>query len=397
MSSHRNTDKISIFIPTRNGANYILDAIQSILCLDDSNFELTVSINQSADQTLELVRQIKDPRFQYILTPKSFSLAEHYEWCLNHATGEWVTFMGDDDGVMPHFFIEVRRLLEKYPSIEAFSFRRALFFWPGAECTSGGVVLDARFARIDTKVCSQRQLLFSLIGASEYYDLPQLYTNNLIKRSLAKRIQSHSENKNFYQHTMADVYSGAAIANETRHFVRSELPIFWTASSPKSLGFSAQSIEDERGLIRDKFISHEIIGTESVPATRSSVFYVLSSLWHVPNMKKVWKNPIVVLASIRAGKNQIKFKAAEDGWLPPNIVLQSFVRHLNPKNRYLALAIVLQKFVIATSNFSRFVSKLRRRYICREIIWSTSLRGSYTSINKINTDLLRRAIYERTS
>ena len=58
--------KVSLILPTHNGARYLLESIQS--CLEQSfrDFELIVVNDCSTDNTLELLESIRDERLQIV-------------------------------------------------------------------------------------------------------------------------------------------------------------------------------------------------------------------------------------------------------------------------------------------------------------------------------------------
>src|SRR5215471_19694655 len=91
--------KFSILIPTRNGAPYVFSAINSILRQSYESCEVVVSVNHSTDETMSQVRSIDDPRLRVVVPPAPLSMTLHYEWCLKQARGEWITILGDDDGL----------------------------------------------------------------------------------------------------------------------------------------------------------------------------------------------------------------------------------------------------------------------------------------------------------
>ncbi|HEX8923875.1 MAG TPA: glycosyltransferase, partial [Patescibacteria group bacterium] len=54
--------KISVLIPTYNGASCILETIQSILHQDFDNFEVIINDDCSTDNTIDTVKSLKDPK-----------------------------------------------------------------------------------------------------------------------------------------------------------------------------------------------------------------------------------------------------------------------------------------------------------------------------------------------
>jgi glycosyltransferase involved in cell wall biosynthesis len=90
--------KISIVIPTRNGAPYLRYCIETCLASDDQNLEVIVSDNCSSDNTREVVASFSDNRLHYYNTGASLSMRQNYEFVLPKATGDYIVYIGDDDG-----------------------------------------------------------------------------------------------------------------------------------------------------------------------------------------------------------------------------------------------------------------------------------------------------------
>lgn len=87
----------SVVIPTRNRAELLPFAIQSVLEQTFDDFEIIVSNNFSTDNTREVVAAFKDTRVRYFETSESLDLGDSFEFATSHATGEFITYLSDDD------------------------------------------------------------------------------------------------------------------------------------------------------------------------------------------------------------------------------------------------------------------------------------------------------------
>ena len=93
---------ISIVIPTRNRAYLLQTAIQSALSQNFDDFEVVVSDNYSTDATFETVNKFNDPRLRYVKTSKAMHMPDSWEFALEQARGEYITFLSDDDAIHPN-------------------------------------------------------------------------------------------------------------------------------------------------------------------------------------------------------------------------------------------------------------------------------------------------------
>ena len=94
--------KLSIAIPTYNGAKYIREALDSIIAqLDDIDEEpeIVISDNASTDETPEVIReyQKKYPFIKYFRNEKNMGLDRNLDLIFKRAKGEYVWLLSDDD------------------------------------------------------------------------------------------------------------------------------------------------------------------------------------------------------------------------------------------------------------------------------------------------------------
>ena len=72
----------SIVIPTRNRANLVPTAVQSVLEQDHGDFELIISDNSDADRAGEtravLDAALEDPRVRYVRPPRTLAMVDHW-------------------------------------------------------------------------------------------------------------------------------------------------------------------------------------------------------------------------------------------------------------------------------------------------------------------------------
>ena len=286
---------ISIAIPVWTGWRYVGDAVRSVLAQPLDDLELVVSVDATDGSSLEVLREFDDPRLRILHPPGSLGMARHYEWCLNHLQGEWVTIMGQDDGLMFDFSQKVTELFRRYPDASAFSFRRAYFFWPGCESVYGDRGLIVRASPTERLVDGNQAILRAMKGLLEHHEFPQIYTNGLVKREIVEEIKQKSEYR-FYHDMTPDVYSGFVIAKHLESYVSVDYPAFWTGTSPASTGLAlaldgkrlsnskAESIRDQHleSARQDGLGTSSIVGQELWLRGASSAIFAVNALQMCP-------------------------------------------------------------------------------------------------------------------
>jgi glycosyltransferase involved in cell wall biosynthesis len=181
-------------------------AIQSVLDQKYYDYELVVSVNHSRDETLHEIISLQDDHIKLLIPPSELSMSKHYEFILAHASGEWVTILGDDDALMPYFFLEADKLIENNPGPKLVSSQRAYYFWEGCQELYGDTVVDFKGFEGGNIKLSKVAMILSLLGLESYMSLPQLYTTGLFHKSLIQKIKDISDG-NFYHSITPDAYS----------------------------------------------------------------------------------------------------------------------------------------------------------------------------------------------
>ena len=109
-------DKVSICIPTYNGAQFIRKTLESVLNQSYQNIEVIVNDDCSTDNTMDIVRSMNDSRIKIYANEENLGLVRNWNMTVSYATGEFVKLMCQDD-LLCEGAIDVQvRLLNMYPS-----------------------------------------------------------------------------------------------------------------------------------------------------------------------------------------------------------------------------------------------------------------------------------------
>ena len=92
--------KFSVIIPTYNRANYVVEAVESVLQQTYQGFELIVVNDGSTDDTAEVIRRFGD-RIRY-MEKANGGKASAVNLGLKYMTGEYVWILDDDDIALPN-------------------------------------------------------------------------------------------------------------------------------------------------------------------------------------------------------------------------------------------------------------------------------------------------------
>jgi glycosyltransferase involved in cell wall biosynthesis len=114
------TPKVSILIPTYNYAQYLPEAIESILGQDFLDFELLISDDCSTDNSAEVIARYaaSDSRIRFEIHSTNLGMVQNWNWCLSQARGEYIKFIfGDDKLLSPTAIRQMVNLMESNPAI----------------------------------------------------------------------------------------------------------------------------------------------------------------------------------------------------------------------------------------------------------------------------------------
>jgi glycosyltransferase involved in cell wall biosynthesis len=112
--------KISIVLPTYNGARYIGECIDSCLTQTFKDFELIVVIDGSTDNTEELVRTYSDDRV-YIIKTENRGQALAMNTGFDSAKGMYWSWTSDDNIYLPEAFEVMAKYLDDHPDAQSVS------------------------------------------------------------------------------------------------------------------------------------------------------------------------------------------------------------------------------------------------------------------------------------
>lgn len=153
---------VSIVIPTTRShlLNY---SLKSALNQDCDDHEIIVLDNWSANAE-GIVSQFSDDRIKYVRTPKRLSMPDNWEYGLQHARGEYITYLADDHAIVPLLISTLRREFLLHPEIKVFTWTWAGYCdesWPIADVRRKLSIPNYTGNRVIVKGSDILELLFN--------------------------------------------------------------------------------------------------------------------------------------------------------------------------------------------------------------------------------------------
>lgn len=114
--------KISYLIATKDRADMIAEAIQSMIEQDEKGWEAIIVDDNGSDNTREVVKSFQDNRLKYFKLPKVHGTGESCarNFAALHASAEIVAIMDSDDLVYPNRASLTIKAFEEDPDLDIF-------------------------------------------------------------------------------------------------------------------------------------------------------------------------------------------------------------------------------------------------------------------------------------
>ena len=107
---------LSIALPVFNGANFIKEAIESILLQDSTDFELVIVDNASTDNTIQIINEFQsDARLKLIACENHVGQVENVNRSVTYCIADWIHFFCHDDIMLQGCVTEIVKIIKSLP------------------------------------------------------------------------------------------------------------------------------------------------------------------------------------------------------------------------------------------------------------------------------------------
>jgi hypothetical protein len=151
---------VSVCIPTYNGAEFVAEAVSSVLTQSFVDFELLVVDDGSSDATPEVVRSFADPRIRVYRNDERLGIPKNWNRCLSLACGEYICLFHQDDVMLVENLEQKVRMLASDVAISFVHSAAEVFIEDSAPSPLPSWIEDAAEDFIVEGVAYFRKLLF---------------------------------------------------------------------------------------------------------------------------------------------------------------------------------------------------------------------------------------------
>ena len=229
---------LSIVVPTKDRYFYLEKLIELIDSFQSADIELVLQDN-TADNSkiLEFLSSNRHLNIRYAHKAEVIPISYNSDLAILNSTGEYVCFIGDDDGVTKYIIECVKWMRDNdievvVPSIVSYD-------WPDAYSYSeflnqSGKIVYEKFTG-EIREVSALQTLYELMeqGFIHRGDLPLVY-HGIVKRSVLNKI--YDIGGTFFPGASPDIANGVALSLIVKNYVHVNMPIIISGASKHHAG-----------------------------------------------------------------------------------------------------------------------------------------------------------------
>ncbi len=225
---------LSIVVPTKDRYYYLKHLVELIKGFKSDEIEVVIQDNTANNfEILEYINKLDYPHLKYFYTKEQIPIYQNCDNAILNSTGEYVCFIGDDDGVTKHI-IECTKWMKRN-NVEVVMPAKVFYSWPDSSgnykkgLNLAGIVKHKRFSgriekRNSDEVLSER-IKHGFVSRGE---LPLLY-HGIVKRTTLDRI--YTKCGSFFPGPSPDIANGVALALVTESFYSVDYPIAFSGAS----------------------------------------------------------------------------------------------------------------------------------------------------------------------
>ena len=255
------TPILSIIIPSRNRADYAKACLRSALSIDRSDFEIIVQDN-SDEPILEdfVANDLNDSRIHYRYTSDRMDVIQNFTQATERANGEYICFIGDDDGVTPEIVDAASwAYRENYDALD--TTRPAQFWWPDirhrvyGDRFAGSLEIRPFTGTISFPDPHEELFKCARSGGQQFFNLPKVYYG-LVRRTCLEQVRGATGE--YFPGPSPDLAGAVAVASYVDRMCLVDYPLVLPGSSKAStagMGVAGRHIgrlEDWPHLPKDK-------------------------------------------------------------------------------------------------------------------------------------------------
>lgn len=237
--------KLTICVPSRNRQRYFQETVRSLLMNLRTDIEFIFADNSDDPSLMNGFMEdvIADPRVKYLPSgERVFSMVDNWERCLEVATGEFVSVIGDDDYVDPDVADLIGRTQSETP-VDVFVWSRLTYNWPNNRPRHCNVSVPLG---IGVHTMKREWLYEEFFGWTRHAATPNcpfsIY-HGAVSRALMEKIRQKFGGR-YFEHPTVDFENSCKILTTAENIIYVERPFSVLGSCPDSNSARIRTPED---------------------------------------------------------------------------------------------------------------------------------------------------------
>ena len=227
----------SVLIPTRERSDTLAATLKTCVNQSYANLEIIVSDNFSQDNTRGVVESFPDKRIRYTNTGKRIGMSQNWEHAFSLASGDFVMYLGDDDGLLPG---AISRIAGTLGTVEwdAISWKPATYYWGEAPIGANRFKLVIPWSQKQWVERSGQGILRDVLAQRQpYYELPMPYIRSFVRTRVLRDAKERAGR--LFCSRIPDIFLGVLVANQVGRYGFSFEPYSVGGVSQHSTGASS--------------------------------------------------------------------------------------------------------------------------------------------------------------
>lgn len=230
---------LSIVIPSRNRYRTLGVLVRHILAWNEKDIELVVQDNSTDTSEFQpALNEFRlDPRFSYEHIEGSLSAIENCDFAISRATGEYICFLGDDDGIISQAVWAARWMKEK--GADSLLCQKPFYTWPDVKHAvsinalyNGALVCKPINILIDTYDAAEETRRVFRNGAQDMLRIPRAY-HGIVSHEALQKVQEATGS--YFPGPVPDMANAVALSKFIHRAYWTDLPLITSGQSANSM------------------------------------------------------------------------------------------------------------------------------------------------------------------
>lgn len=234
--------KLSVVVPTVDRPDTFFHTLRTIVEQNDPNYEIVVIDNCGSEENKKIVDSFNRPDlFVYHRNNERLRMADNWEIGLKKTSGDYITFLGDDDGLVVNSLSLAREAIIK-SNCKVLFWWPHMYWWPTALLDNKKSILYINRAEKKLSNVESDSLIKNFFGKGasiwNFERLPSIY-NAFVSKEVVEKVTDNFGK--YFNDENPDVFSGVVNSLYVKNICHIHWPLTVRGNSHHSNGVAFRS------------------------------------------------------------------------------------------------------------------------------------------------------------